>query len=103
MPINGKTLRLLLFLTGVAIALPAGAQVSQTSPVSTPSSTAQSPTATPSPEPPLKFSMNALVDTAYTFNFTNDAHGMDGSGNLGYFPSNQGDYAYALNMAELAF
>jgi hypothetical protein len=47
--------------------------------------------------------MNALVDTAYTFNFTNDAHAMDGGGNLGYFPGNQGDYAYALNMAELAF
>lgn len=104
MPNQIKGLKTLLFLLGFVFALPAWPQTPQASPSTTSSPVGQiSPTATPSPEPPLKFSMNALVDTYYSFNFTNAAHSANGVGNQGYFPSNKGDYSYELNMAELAF
>jgi len=93
-----------ILLAGIALVFPTWAQTTQASPAATVTSEAQaSPTATPALEPPLKFSMNALVDTYYSLNFTNAAHGLDGAGNTGYFPNNQGDYNYNLHMAELAF
>src|ERR1700677_47956 len=63
----------------------------------------QSPTPTSTPEIPVRLFMSALIDTYYSFNFTNNAHGLNGAGNTGYFPDTQQDDTLNINMFELGF
>jgi len=57
-------------------------------------------TATPAPTPAApSVVVNGMVDTYYSFNFSNSSNGQNGTGNVGYFYNNV-DNGYTLGLAE---
>jgi hypothetical protein len=95
-----KTMKLFSFVASITLAgaaLPVLAQTAATMPAATPAAemAMTAPTIT----------VGGLVDTYYTYNFTNSSKGMNGRGNIGYnyggVDLNSMDDTFALSVAEL--